>query len=98
MEAAYQVSMDYDLYLRAAQAGFRFAHQRQCWGAFRLHGGNKSTVLRSLGRSESNKIAAKAAGRPVSGFKQDVAGSVWQAYRVLGKALRGSYFRDPFGY
>jgi GT2 family glycosyltransferase len=64
VDESFQFAMDWDLLLRFREAGGRFAHLPRFLGAFRVHGGQKtSAVLRTLGIQEMNRLRQRVLGR-----------------------------------
>jgi glycosyltransferase involved in cell wall biosynthesis len=87
----YHYSMDYDFYLRAAHAGFRFGHVHQYWAAYRLHESSKSVSFHDRQQKESAEIRARLAPHGVPAWMTPALRGGFRAWRILRKALIGSY-------
>jgi glycosyltransferase involved in cell wall biosynthesis len=86
-----QYGMDYEFYMRAAKAGFKFGHQREYWGAYRLHKASKSISASSLLRKEAGEIARQFTSPGTGHWKTRLFYRFWSGQRILRKAVSGSY-------
>lgn len=84
LDLSYKVTMDYDYYLRLAQAGANFVHIPEILAAFRWHGQNLSAVQSTLRRQERFRAQSAALARQ---------GRQWLAEPVL---LRGLFRWQQF--
>jgi glycosyltransferase involved in cell wall biosynthesis len=91
LDESLHYGMDFDFYLRAAMAGCRFAHVRRIWGAYRLHHSSKSCG--EFGKMvEEGKMIAQRFRPRVSPLSALAMRTVYDAIRVIRKALIGSYW------
>jgi len=86
-----QYSMDYDFYLRAAQAGLRFGHVHKWWGAYRLHEESKTTKAGHMQRKEGRELLTHFAGAGVPPLTFWCKNKAFRSLRVLRKLFLGSY-------
>lgn len=87
----YHYAMDYDYYLRAAGAGLRIGHVHQYWAAYRLHEGSKSVSFYDRQQKECAEIRARLAPPGVPPWITPALRGGFRAWRLLRKALIGSY-------
>lgn len=94
LDPSYKITMDYEYYLRLAQAGARFRHVPETLAAFRWHGNNLSsvqTVKRKQERLRAQFAALERRGTPWLAQATLLEGLFrWQqliriSQRVLGK-------------
>jgi len=87
-----QFGMDYDFYLRAAKAGLKFGHQRQNWGAYRLHGRSKSVSAHDLQKKDAILVSTRHQPLGISRFGVWWRRRLFKVFRLGWKLLLGSYF------
>lgn len=100
LDESLHFGMDYEFYLRAARAGFRFGHVPAVWGAYRLHNASKSVTASDEQRKDAERIFLHYAPPGTTQTKAMVLKWLWGANRVTRKLLLGSYLvrkwrRDP---
>ncbi len=83
--------MDYDFYLRAAKAGMVFDHQRECWGAYRLHASSKSVSRYGQMMAEGLTIARRFRPDSISPVGARLRRWAYSAYRIARKLMTGCY-------
>lgn len=83
--------MDYEFYLRCAQAGLKFGHHRGFWGAYRLHGQSKSMSQYKLMNIEGANIANRFYPAGISSFTKWMKRRFYSFYRIGCKFMIGSY-------
>ncbi|PWT74120.1 MAG: glycosyltransferase [Chloroflexi bacterium] len=90
--------MDYDLWLRMAQAGVRFMRISEMLAAFRWHKETKTARLRHLHDAEYHTLFQRAVGRPLS-YRDSVniarlrLRRYWHEPRTLLEAIRSRLYR-----
>ena len=84
--------MDYDFYMRAAEAGFRFGHVHECWGGYRLHDQSKSISAHHLQIQDALLVSERHRPPNVTGFGSRWRYYAYKSFRIAWKALIGSYF------
>ena len=83
--------MDYEFYLRAADAGVRFGHVRGPWGAYRLHAASKTSAHQDRQKGEGLVIARQFWPAGTTNLQAQFRRDRWRASRVIRKVLLGSY-------
>jgi len=91
LDESLHYGMDYDLYLRAARAGFRFGHIREVWGVYRLHAANKSTKSHAQQQQEGVALARRYFSAPTSAWQTAARHAVWASFRRAQKLVLGAY-------
>jgi len=94
LNEALHYSMDYEYYLRCAESGARFGHQRGYWGAYRLHKKSKSINQYASMQKESKFIAKQFYPSHLSTFDAALRKHAFSLFRFSWKFLIGSYFRS----
>lgn len=84
--------MDYEFYLRAAKAGCTFGHQREYWGAYRLHGESKSVRSHHLQKQDALRIVSAYKPATVSALGAWCRQHGYKLLRIIWKFFLGSYF------
>jgi glycosyltransferase involved in cell wall biosynthesis len=85
--------MDYEFYMRCANAGLTFGHVRDCWGAYRLHGKSKSVSRYEGMIKEGREIACRFQPRDVSPTGCQLRKHWYFLYRLARKFMLGSYYQ-----
>ncbi len=91
LDESLHYGMDYEWYLRAAGAGFRFGHVRDVWGAYRLHQASKSTTSYAQMLQEGGEIARRYVPVPTSAWRAAARRVAWRSLRRAQKLLIGAY-------
>lgn len=92
LDESLHFGMDYELYLRAAKAGCVFGHEREYWGAYRLHGESKSIRSHHLQQQDAMKILNRYKPAMVSPLGIWYRREGFKLFRIIWKFFLGSYF------
>jgi GT2 family glycosyltransferase len=91
LDEALHYSMDFEFYLRAAAAGFRFGHVRDVWGAYRLHESSKTTRSNDKQRREGLELARRYWPTAATPFEAVCRRLAWSSVRKAKKVLLGAF-------
>jgi len=66
LDSSFHYAMDWDFVLRAMEAGFTFRRLPRFLGCFRVHPEQKTSMLRTLGEAEADRLRRRHFKRPLS--------------------------------